>query len=524
MKENKIGTKLQETSEYAVEFLHITKIFGEYRANDDVTIQIRKGEIHALLGENGAGKSTLMNILFGLYRPDEGCIKVDGKEVIIRNPNDANAYGIGMVHQHFRQVESFSVLENIVLGLEDRAGFGTLDMKKARKKVVELSEKYQFNIDPDAKISEITIGMQQRVEILKMLYRENDILIFDEPTAVLTPQEISEFLKMMIELKNSGKSILFITHKLNEIRAVADRCSVLRKGKYIDTFEMGNSTEEELSERMVGRKVKLQLEKTPCHPGEVILSVDKLTIRSTLAAKNAVRHISFNVRAGEIVCIAGVDGNGQSELVYGLTGLIPIKSGKISLCEKEITELSVRQRTLSGIGHIPEDRLKYGFVSEATLKENMILQSYYLPPFSENGVMDYAAADSFTEEEIKKFNISASRGPQTPAGGMSGGNQQKAVIARELARDPKLVIASQPIRGLDVGAIEYIHGELLKARDEGRAVLLISFDLNEVMSLSDRVLVMFEGQIVAELDPKNTTTQELGLYMAGAKKMDFDEN
>lgn len=507
------------TCEYAVELEHISKIYGNYYANDDVTIRLRRGEIHALLGENGAGKSTLMNILFGLTLPDTGCIKVDGKEVHIKNPNDATAYGIGMVHQHFRQVECFTVLENIVLGTEDTNRLGMLDMTAARKKVAELAEQYHFDIDPDAKISDITVGMQQRVEILKMLYRENNVLIFDEPTAVLTPQEIEQLLKLMKELADSGKSILFITHKLNEIKAIADRCSVLRKGKYIDTFNVADVTEEEMSERMVGRKVHLVLDKTPAQPGEDVLTVEHLTIRSETAPKDAVRDVSFSVRKGEIVCIAGIDGNGQSELVYGLTGIMKPESGSIRICGKDITECSIREKTCSGIGHVPEDRLKYGLVCDSTLEENMILQSYYTPRFQNNGMLNFGEARKYSEDMIKEFNIAASRGPNTMAGGMSGGNQQKLVIARELSRDPVLFIASQPVRGLDVGAIEYIHTRLLKARDEGRAVLLVSFELSEVMNLSDRILVMFNGEIVGEFNPETVTTQELGLYMAGAKRM-----
>lgn len=510
-----------QNSEYAVELIDISKKYGDYYANKDVTVRLRKGEIHALLGENGAGKSTLMNILFGLVKPDTGVIKVNGEAVEIKNPNDATEYGIGMVHQHFRQVESFTVLQNIVLGMEDKGRFGRLDMTKAREKVLALSEKYHFDIDPDAKISDITVGMQQRVEILKMLYRENDILIFDEPTAVLTPSEIDELLKLMKDLAGNGKSLLFITHKLNEIRAVADRCSVLRKGQYIDTFSVASVTEEEMSEKMVGRKVRLVLDKAPAKPGRNILSVKGLTVASAKSAKDAVRNVSFNVRSGEIVCIAGIDGNGQSELVYGLTGLMPVKSGKIELCGTDITDLSVRERTGAGIGHVPEDRLKHGLVSESTLEENMILQEYCGPKFQKRGIINYHKARKYTEEKIAEYDIRTSRGADSIAGGLSGGNQQKIVIARELSRNPQLFIASQPIRGLDVGAIESIHSKLLEARDGGRAVLLVSFELSEVMGLSDRILVMFEGEIVAELDPKNTTQQELGLYMSGARRMDL---
>lgn len=509
-------------SEYAVELINISKQYGSYYANKNVTIRLRKGEIHALLGENGAGKSTLMNILFGLVKADSGVIKVNGEAVTINNPNDATAYGIGMVHQHFRQVECFTVLENIVLGREDVDRFGKLDMNKARQKVLALSSKYNFDIDLNAKIADITVGMQQRVEILKMLYRDNDILIFDEPTAVLTPGEIDKLLILMKNLAAGGKSILFITHKLNEIRRAADRCSVLRKGEYIDTFDVADVTEEEMSERMVGRKVNLVLDKTPVHPGDTVLSVNNLTIASKSSSKDAVRNVSFSIRQGEIVCIAGIDGNGQSELIYGLTGLMPVKSGSVELCGNDITKFPVRKRTHTGIGHIPEDRLKYGLVGDSTLEENMILQEYYLPKFQQNGIIDYDKTEKYTEEKIIEYDIRASLGPDTMAGGMSGGNQQKAVIARELSRDPQLIIASQPIRGLDVGAIESIHTRILEARDDRRAILLVSFELSEVMNLSDRILVMFEGEIVAELDPAKITQQELGLYMSGARRMNIE--
>ncbi len=503
--------------EYAVEMEHITKKFGNFYANRDVSIQLRKGEIHALLGENGAGKSTLMNMLFGLIKPDEGQIKIQGQVVNIKNPNDATRYGIGMVHQHFRQVGCFTVLQNIILGMED-ANRGVLDMEKSRRKVLALSEKYHFQIDPDALVSDITVGMQQRVEILKMLYRDNDILIFDEPTAVLTPQEIEELLKMMKELVADGKCILFISHKLNEIRAVADRCSVLRKGQYVGTFALNSTTEEELSERMVGRKVNLALEKAPSVPGDVILSVEQLHVASERAKKDAVNDVSFQVRAGEIVCIAGIDGNGQSELVYALTGLMPVKQGNIFLKGENITRFGIRERTQRGMAHIPEDRLKYGLVEDATLEENLILQTYHTPKFQERGLLKFDAIRKFAQQKIEEYDISSGEGAVSRAGGLSGGNQQKVVVARELSREAELVLASQPIRGLDVGAIEFIHHRLLEARDNGKAVLLVSFELSEVMNMSDRILVMFEGKIAAELKPETTTIQELGLYMVGAKK------
>ena len=497
--------------------LHITKEFPGIIANDDVTLQLKKGEIHALLGENGAGKSTLMSVLFGLYRPENGEIKKNGEKVEIKNPNDATALGIGMVHQHFKLVEIFSVLDNIILGAEPNK-FGFLTKKEAREKVVALSEKYGLKVDPDAKIEDITVGMQQRVEILKMLYRDNEILIFDEPTAVLTPQEIDELMQIMRNLKAEGKSILFITHKLNEIMAVADRCTILRKGKCIGTVDIANTTKEELSEMMVGRSVKFAVDKAEAKPAETVLSVDNLCVKSKLHKKDAVHNVSFSVRAGEIVCIAGIDGNGQTELVYGLTGLDKVESGKILLCGKDITKESIRNRSLDGMSHIPEDRHKHGLVLDYSLEQNMVLQRYYEPEFQKFGFIRKKEVRKYSNELIDKFDVRSGQGAITKVRSMSGGNQQKAIVAREMDRKHSLLIAVQPTRGLDVGAIEFIHRQIVKSRDEGTAVLLISLELDEVMNLSDRILVMYEGEIVGELDPKKTTVQELGLYMAGAKR------
>lgn len=502
---------------YIIEMLHITKEFPGIIANDDVTLQLKKGEIHALLGENGAGKSTLMSVLFGLYRPENGEIKKNGEKVEIKNPNDATALGIGMVHQHFKLVEIFSVLDNIILGAEPNK-FGFLTKKEAREKVVALSEKYGLKVDPDAKIEDITVGMQQRVEILKMLYRDNEILIFDEPTAVLTPQEIDELMQIMRNLKAEGKSILFITHKLNEIMAVADRCTILRKGKCIGTVDIANTTKEELSEMMVGRSVKFAVDKAEAKPAETVLSVDNLCVKSKLHKKDAVHNVSFSVRAGEIVCIAGIDGNGQTELVYGLTGLDKVESGKILLCGKDITKESIRNRSLDGMSHIPEDRHKHGLVLDYSLEQNMVLQRYYEPEFQKFGFIRKKEVRKYSNELIDKFDVRSGQGAITKVRSMSGGNQQKAIVAREMDRKHSLLIAVQPTRGLDVGAIEFIHRQIVKSRDEGTAVLLVSLELEEVMNLSDRILVMYEGEIVGELDPKKTTVQELGLYMAGAKR------
>ena len=594
-------------SDYVIEMRHITKEFPGIIANDDITLQLRRGEIHALLGENGAGKSTLMSVLFGLYQPEKGEILKNGQVVKINNPNDATALGIGMVHQHFKLVECFSVLDNIILGAENTK-LGFIQKKKAKNKVLELSNRYGLNVDINAIIEDITVGMQQRVEILKMLYRDNEILIFDEPTAVLTPQEIDELMKIMKNLAAEGKSILFITHKLNEIMAVADRCSVLRKGKYIGTVEIKDTTKEELSEMMVGRQVKFEVDKDEAIPGDVVLDVDKLCVESKIHKKLAVKDVSFQVHAGEIVCIAGIDGNGQTELVYGITGLekhapnvkdeveehvekpvwqklkevekqeraklfftqcgeqlkfffvelgkniwkklkkfgemVAAKAvalwnklvllfnknkaqdldtnadvkGRITLCGQDITKAPIRKRSKTGMSHIPEDRHKYGLVLDYTLEQNMVLQRYWQKEFQKGGFIKFKAVEDYSEKLIEKYDVRSGQGGKTLVRSMSGGNQQKAIVARELDREHKLLIAVQPTRGLDVGAIEYIHSQIVKDRDAGAGVLLVSLELDEVMNLSDRILVMYEGEIVGELDPKKTTVQELGLYMAGAKR------
>ena len=502
--------------DFVIEMLHITKEFPGIKANDDITLQLRKGEVHALLGENGAGKSTLMSVLFGLYQAEEGIIKKDGKEVRIKDPNDANALGIGMVHQHFKLVECFSVLDNIILGVEP-CSHGFLQKQEAREKVLALSEKYGLQVDPDAKIEDITVGMQQRTEILKMLYRDNEILIFDEPTAVLTPQEIDELMQIMRNLSAEGKSILFISHKLNEIMAVADRVTVLRKGKYIGTVETKSTTKEELSRMMVGRDVEFVVAKGEARPKDVVLDVEGLTVASKVHSNNAVKNVSFQVRAGEIVCIAGIDGNGQTELVYGISGLEKVESGKISLCGEDITHLPIRKRSLLGMSHIPEDRHKHGLVLDYSLEYNLILQRYFEPEFTNGaGFLRRPQIRRYADKLIEQYDVRSGQGAVTPARSMSGGNQQKAIIARELDKNPKLLIAVQPTRGLDVGAIEFIHRQLIAHRDAGSAVLLVSLELDEVMNVSDRILVMYEGEIVGELDPKKTTVEELCLYMAGA--------
>ena len=503
--------------QFAVEMQDIVKTFPGIVACDQISLQIRKGEIHALLGENGAGKSTLMSVLFGMYQPEGGSIKVNGKPVHITGPRDATALGIGMVHQHFKLVECFSVVRNIILGSESMKN-GVLDLKTAKKKIVELSERYGLAVDPDAIISDITVGMQQRVEILKILYRESDILIFDEPTAVLTPQEIEELITIIKGLAAEGKSIIFISHKLDEISKVADRVTILRRGKKIATLNVAETTKEEMSELMVGRKVSFTVEKEEQTPGDTVLEVQNLVMRSRTSQKNIVDNISFSVRRGEIVCIAGIDGNGQSETIYGLTGILPIQSGTITLNGTDITKADVRTRNLAGISHIPEDRHKYGLILDYTLEENLILKSYFKPSVQRHSFIRWDKAEAYSDELIEKYDIRTTLGAKTSARSMSGGNQQKAIIAREIEENSDLLIAVQPTRGLDVGAIEFVHKQLVAQRDAGKAVLMRSLVLDEVMDVSDRVLVMFEGHIVADIDPKKTTIQQMGLYMAGIRK------
>lgn len=584
--------------ENIIELKNITKAFPGVIANDNISLSLQKGEIHALLGENGAGKSTLMSVLFGLYQADSGEILKNNSKVRINNPADANALGIGMVHQHFKLVGVFTVLENIILGVET-TNFGFLNMRKAREKLNSLIEKYGLKVDIDAYIDDITVGMQQRVEILKMLYRENEILIFDEPTAVLTPQEVNELMLIMRNLTKEGKSILFITHKLNEIMEVADRCTVLRKGKSIATVEVSKTSKEELSQMMVGRSVELTFEKSQTDAKEDVLKVENLSAESRLHKNKAVKSVSFSVRRGEIVCIAGVDGNGQSELVYALTGLQKIAKnavtfdiknrqklkeelqnkttkdkfrlylgyykdaifenakrlgkniynapknyyqkakaifnkddknalednayGKIFLSGKEITKTSIRKRNTGGISHIPEDRHKFGLILDYTLEQNLILERYLEPEFQKGGFIIDKNVREYANKLIDQYDIRSGQGAVSLVRSMSGGNQQKAIIAREVDKEFELLIAVQPTRGLDIGAIEFIHKQLIKQRDLGKGVLLISFELDEVMNLADRILVMHAGEIVGEFKPKETTLEELGLYMAGAKREQANE-
>ena len=514
-----LSRRRNDMSEYAIEMLNITKRFPGIIANDNITLRLKKGEIHALLGENGAGKSTLMSVLFGLYQPEEGEILKDGKKVEIRNPNDANDLGIGMVHQHFKLVECFSVLDNIILGVEPTQGL-FLKKDEARKKIMELSQKYHLAVDPDAIVENITVGMQQRTEILKMLYRDNEILIFDEPTAVLTVQEIAELMNIMKGLAKEGKSILFISHKLNEIMEVADRCTVLRKGKYVGTVETKNTDPQKLSAMMVGRNVSFNVEKKPAEPGETILEVDNITIAGH-NKKDVVKNVSFSVRRGEIVCIAGIDGNGQTELIYGLSGLEPLKSGKIILKGDDISKESIRRKSILGMSHIPEDRHKHGLVLDYSLEDNLVLVKYFEPRFSSRfGILNRKEIRDYANRLINEYDVRSGEGPATLTRAMSGGNQQKAIIAREIDKDPDILIAVQPTRGVDIGAIEFIHKQLIAERDAGKAVLLVSLELDEVMDVPDRILVMYEGEIVGEFKPEDVTMEELGLYMTGAKRQE----
>jgi simple sugar transport system ATP-binding protein len=502
---------------YAFEMNGITKEFPGIKANDSVDLKVKDGEIHALLGENGAGKSTLMSVLFGLYQAEEGQIIVRGQEVSIDNPNVANDLGIGMVHQHFKLVDNFTVTENIILGAEPTLSLNRIDMKKAIKNVEEISKQYGLRVDPTAKIQDITVGMQQRVEILKMLYRHADILIFDEPTAVLTPQEIEELMAIMRSLIKEGKTIVLITHKLKEIKAVADRCTVLRRGKSIGTVDVASTSEAELAEMMVGRPVSFEVEKGPNKPGDVVCEIKNLNVLDNRKLP-AIKDLSLKVRAGEITCISGIDGNGQSELIEALYGLRSIESGEIYLNGKQINHESIRRRVEDGMGHIPEDRHKYGLVLDFRLDENFVLIDYYKEKYQNHGIIKKDAISDNAERLIGEFDVRSGEGGETPARSMSGGNQQKAIIAREIDRSPALLIAAQPTRGLDVGAIEYIHKRLVEERDRGKAVLLMSLELEEVLNLSDKIAVIYEGEIVGIVKAKETNANELGLMMSGSKR------
>ena len=499
---------------YVIEMLGIRKEFPGIVANDDITLQVEEGEIHAILGENGAGKSTLMSILFGLYHADKGVIKVRGKEVHIKDPNDAFDLGIGMVHQHFQLVHNFTVAENIIMGKE--GGF-VYDIKKASKKIKEISERYGLSIEPDMVIEDITVGMQQRVEILKMLYRDADILIFDEPTAVLTPQEIDELMEIMRNLSAEGKSIILITHKLDEIKKVAKRCTVIRRGKLIDVVDVASTSVEDMAAAMVGRPVSFKVDKSPCHPGDPILEIENLSVMNSKGVLG-VKDFSLTLHAGEIIGLAGVDGNGQSELIEAITGLRKVESGTIRFNGKDITHMSIAERNDMGLGHIPEDRQKRGLILSAPLTSNMVIKEFTKSPFSSHGLLDYPAIREYSENIIEKFDVRSGEGADSLAGKLSGGNQQKAIIGREITADPDLLIAVQPTRGLDVGAIEFIHKQLVEERDRGKAVFLVSFELDEIFNLSDKIAVISGGELIDIVDTTETDEHAVGLMMAGIRK------
>ncbi|MDB1940422.1 ABC transporter ATP-binding protein [Clostridium tertium] len=502
--------------EYVVEMLNIRKEFPGIVANDNVTLQLKKGEVHALLGENGAGKSTLMGMLFGMYQPEAGVIKVKGKEVKISSPNVANDLGIGMVHQHFKLVENFTVTENIILGCEPKK-FLTIDIKNAAKRIDELSKTYGLNVDPYSKIEDISVGMQQRVEILKMLYRNAEVLIFDEPTAVLTPQEIDDLIKIMQNLINEGKSIILITHKLKEIKAAADRCTVIRRGKCIGTVDVKTTTEADMAKMMVGRQVSFKVDKVEANPGDEVLRLENLSVKNNKKVLG-LKDFSLNVRKGEIVGIAGVEGNGQTELVEAITGMRGIESGSIFFNGKDISKTSIRKRIDEGIAHIPEDRHKRGLILDYTMEDNMVLKVYKNEPFSKNGLINRSKITEYANNIIETFDVRAGEGGKSMARSLSGGNQQKGIIGREVQSNPDLLIAVQPTRGLDVGSIEYIHKRLVEQRDSGKAVLLVSLELDEILNVSDRIAIVNNGELIGIVNASETDENEVGLMMAGIKR------
>lgn len=503
---------MAEQSYPVIEMRNITKRFGNFYANKNINLELRKGEIHALLGENGAGKSTLMNILSGLLEPTSGQILMNNEPVVIADPTKANKLGIGMVHQHFMLIEDFTIIENIILGNEPKK-FGIIDKKGARNEILALSKKYGLSIDPDAKVEEITVGMQQRTEILKTLYRGADILIFDEPTAVLTPQEIDDLMVTLRALAAEGKSIIIITHKLDEIKTVADRCTVIRRGESIDTVDVATTTSKELADMMVGRSVNFKTDKQPANPTEVLLAINNLVVKNERGLE-AVKNLSFNVRKGEILGIAGIDGNGQTELILALSGIIPVESGEIHFKGEVINHKTTREITEMGLAHIPEDRHKYGLSLDMKLEDNFVLQEYYQRPYSKIQFLNFKEINKKAVRLMGNYDVRAAS-EKVPARALSGGNQQKAIIARELDLKPDLLIAANPTRGLDVGAIEYIHKNLIEQRDAQKAVLLMSFELDEILNVSDRIIVMYDGKIIATLNASETNEQEIGLMMAG---------
>ncbi|MBR7064601.1 MAG: ABC transporter ATP-binding protein [Treponema sp.] len=511
----------QNDESNVIEMIGITKKFPGIVANDNVTLCVRNNEVLSLLGENGAGKSTLMSILFGSYNADSGIIKIRGNEVKINEPNDATSFGIGMVHQHFKLIHNYTVTENIVLGVEPKTKHGLLDFKCAEKKVQELSERYGLKVNPKDKIEDITVGMQQRVEILKVLYRNADIIIFDEPSAVLTPQEIDDLIEIIKRLKSEGKTIILITHKLKEIKAVADRCTVLRRGKVVDTVNVCDVTEETLATMMVGRTVKFTIKKNAPHFGNEVLRIENMCVKNS-RGQLAVSDFNLTIREGEIVGIAGVDGNGQSELLFALTGMMPLESGEIFLNGEKISNLCVRKRIEKGIGHIPEDRQKHGLVGKFSIAENVVLKNYYRTPYSSHGILNYKMIKQKAISLIEDFDIRSGDGEETLASSMSGGNQQKVIVAREIDMAGSFLAIAQPTRGLDVGAIEYIRKRILEERDKGRAILLVSFELDEIMNLCDRIATISKGRIVGIHNANEITESEIGIMMAGSSKKEVN--
>jgi simple sugar transport system ATP-binding protein len=498
-----------------LELRGITKRFPGVVANDNVNLSLNTGEVLSLIGENGAGKSTLMSVLYGMYKPDEGEIVIDGTPLVFTSPADAIAAGIGMVHQHFMLVPVFTVAENVVLGVEPTGALGKLNIDEARRMVREISDKYNLDLDPDAVIEDLPVGVQQRVEIVKVLLRDAKVVVFDEPTAVLTPSEIIEFFEIVKTLVSAGRGVVFITHKLKEALNIADRIAVLRRGKVVGEADPNTATESQIAEMMVGRPVQLTVDKKSASAGDVVLKVSDLTVLDA-DGRTHVENVSFEVHSGEIVGIAGVQGNGQTELVEALTGLRKATSGVIALDGKDLTHSDPRERHQMGMAHIPEDRQRQGLVGGLSVAENLVLTRYHDDQFSHGVIVDWEAADAIAETLIAEYDIRTPN-KETGVGTLSGGNQQKVIVARELSRDLRLTIAAQPTRGVDVGSIEYIHSRIVKERDAGTAVLIVSTELEEVMALSDRLLVMYRGKVVAELDPKKVTPMEVGLYMAGSR-------
>ena len=519
MNQTALSALIGDEMSHVIEMLGIRKEFPGIVANDNINLQVEEGEIHAILGENGAGKSTLMSILFGLYQADKGVIKVRGKEVSIKSPNDAFDLGIGMVHQHFQLVHNFTVAENIILGKE--GGF-VYDIKSASKKIKEISKRYGLEIEPDMVIEDITVGMQQRVEILKMLYRDADILIFDEPTAVLTPQEIDELMNIMKNLASEGKSIILITHKLDEIKRVADRCTIIRRGKFISVVDVATTSVNDMAAMMVGRPVSFKVDKAPKTPGETVLDVENLNVLNNKGVLG-VKDFSLSVHRGEIVGIAGVDGNGQTELIEAITGLRKIQSGTIKFLGEDISSLSIKERNERGLGHIPEDRQKRGLILSFPISSNMVIKDFDKAPFSKHGILDKEAIRNYAKDIVDKFDVRSGEGIDSLGGMLSGGNQQKAIIGREVTEDPDLLIAVQPTRGLDVGAIEFIHKSIVAQRDKGKAVLLVSFELDEIFNLSDRIAVINAGRLIDIVKTEETDVHDVGLMMAGIKAEQKEE-